>query len=976
MALMNMVKVAICNKLLVLALVVVPVILLGNAPAYADSSSYATWIAAMKTAPRGPFTQVRWFCKDGSVLPPTPYACNDRGGGTQHGEWTDQVRQLRQEGYYVANLLAGLEPNEFLANPDHLDRFAQITLEQYLVAVDDGWILRNARYYRGALQAEAERRGGSRLLFRMAESREYMETRYLMLRTAAKLIVHGPETDEVTGIRQTSADLARQDPGFQKLRNKIHIQPQLADAEAVGAYAQRAPAPLVAEYEALAALIQRAYQPSGLVDYLDKLATKAEGAGDLASVIGEGRDQLLASTTAQDRFEVTAKLLPRLRERLLVPNGPALRMALVDATIKVEAEHYISGTVLRESLDGASRQQILSWLATSAEAVFGGGLISRRQYDALVEQFALLQGTNVPLASYKSAIDTLARVPGWGAAAYGFHFGEAVEKLSTIEPLSKLFIQDQLRSSGLFFYAQALDVLQRDATRLAGVRHELFGKSVSGIRALNPGYARGTLKLAVDSGTEVTFERKGIYVLPETVADLPPVAGIITAGEGNSLSHIQLLARNLGIPNVAIDERLIAPLGIEQGQVVVMAVSAGGSVLIEHAPPSDPAETAATGVRIVPDLNRLDLSYRGFPTLDGLKADDSGRIVGPKAAKLGELKRSYPDAVARGVVIPFGEFRQFLDRPKVGTDGSIFAWMEREYARLDQIENPDERTAQTEAFRRELEHSILGLEMGQPFEDRLRAAMTATFGAEGTYGVFVRSDTNVEDLPGFTGAGLNLTLANVVGTDAIFAGIKRVWASPFSARAFAWRQALMTLPQHVYPSVLLLETVPVEKSGVMVTSDVDTGNTGWLSIAVNEGVGGAVDGQPAEALRVETATGRVKLLAEASAPWKRTVPPTGGVEMVRASGSSRILTAAEIGILVTFAASLPDRFPAVIDAEGRLAAADVEFGFLGGQLRLFQIRPFLDNAQARNSAYLSSLDTASKQLGNISVNLNERPNQP
>jgi hypothetical protein len=79
---------------------------------------------------------------------------------------------------------------------------------------------------------------------------------------------------------------------------------------------------------------------------------------------------------------------------------------------------------------------------------------------------------------------------------------------------------------------------------------------------------------------------------------------------------------------------------------------------------------------------------------------------------------------------------------------------------------------------------------------------------------------------------------------------------------------------------------------------------------------------------------------------------------------------------VTFAASLPDRFPAVIDAEGRLAAADVEFGFLGGQLRLFQIRPFLDNAQARNSAYLSSLDTASKQLGNISVNLNERPNQP
>ena len=31
-----------------------------------------------------------------------------------------------------------------------------------------------------------------------------------------------------------------------------------------------------------------------------------------------------------------------------------------------------------------------------------------------------------------------------------------------------------------------------------------------------------------------------------------------------------------------------------------------------------------------------------------LKAKDSGRIVGPKAAKLGELKHLYPDKVANG----------------------------------------------------------------------------------------------------------------------------------------------------------------------------------------------------------------------------------------------------------------------------------------------------------------------------------------
>ena len=56
------------------------------------------------------------------------------------------------------------------------------------------------------------------------------------------------------------------------------------------------------------------------------------------------------------------------------------------------------------------------------------------------------------------------------------------------------------------------------------------------------------------------FRADGIYVLPETVADLPPLAGILTAGAGNPLSHVQLLARNLGIPNVAVDQSLLPEL--------------------------------------------------------------------------------------------------------------------------------------------------------------------------------------------------------------------------------------------------------------------------------------------------------------------------------------------------------------------------------------------------------------------------------
>ena len=68
------------------------------------------WVVEMKSAARGPFTRIRWFCNDGSILAPKPYACKEHGGGVQHGQWTDRVKRLRAGGYYIANVLASLDP--------------------------------------------------------------------------------------------------------------------------------------------------------------------------------------------------------------------------------------------------------------------------------------------------------------------------------------------------------------------------------------------------------------------------------------------------------------------------------------------------------------------------------------------------------------------------------------------------------------------------------------------------------------------------------------------------------------------------------------------------------------------------------------------------------------------------------------------------------------------------------------------------
>jgi phosphoenolpyruvate synthase/pyruvate phosphate dikinase len=237
----------------------------------------------------------------------------------------------------------------------------------------------------------------------------------------------------------------------------------------------------------------------------------------------------------------------------------------------------------------------------------------------------------------------------------------------------------------------------------------------------------------------------------------------------------------------------------------------------------------------------------------------------------------------------------------------------------------------------------------------------------------VRSDTNVEDLPGFTGAGLNLTVPHVVGFENVMAAIQRVWASPFSERAFRWRQAYMETPEHVYVSILLMQSVPVEKSGVAVTADIYSGQPGWLTVAVNEGVGGAVSGQTSEELKINMQSGQARLLAQTTDPYKRVLLSEGGVSKVSASGPSALLSETEIRHLIEFARTVPERFPKLQNAQGQPVPADIEFGFYRNRLMLFQIRPFLESVRARQNLFLNDLDSRLQQKHPESVNLDEVP---
>ncbi len=951
-----------------------------GAAAGADAAAeYRRWIVEMKDSPRGPFSAIKWFCRDGRVLPPQDYACAGKDKGWQHGEWSERTRQLRAQGFQVANLLAGIEADKVIADPAFPDLYAQWLVEKFLIAADDGWILRKAQFYRGAIQEEDEREGARRLLTAMSAQPAWIGQRFVALRTGVRLLPHGADTASAQKVRNMAAALADRDAAFQSLRVKIHGSPSAADAEAVRAYAAKSTDTALAEQaRALAAEIDRVYAPRPFAQTLDEAARALTREPALQGTLREAAAAFAAPRDAEQRLRSSARLLAQLRDALPAAKAPAQRLRVLDLSLLAEAEHFRAAAELRAITAKPTRAALIGQLESGTDAAYGTGLIGKRQRDELGKTFARLSADDMALGDYLAALRTAGLLPGWGTQTLRLHFGEGMDKLALIEPLAEQFIQDQVRGSPLLFYSQRLDMLSRDANRLAGVQHKLLGKEIgTGFTALNPGLARGVLHAAPDMKAVDAFRADGIYLLPETVSDLPPLAGILTAGAGNPLSHVQLLARNLGIPNVAVDTALLPELQRNDGRRIVLAVSRAGLVEInEDGPQWDAAfgkqAAAEQNVMFEPDVAKLDLTKREFISLRELRATDSGRLVGPKAAKLGELMSHFPDRVAPGVGIPFGLYREaILDRPYKGGSQTVYQWMVQSFRKLEAMPPGSAEAARfSEQLRAEIYSIVSSTDPGPRFRERLRAAMAREFGAGFNGGVFIRSDTNVEDLPGFTGAGLNLTLFNVVGFENIVKGISEVWASPYTARAWAWRQSHMKGPEHVYPAVLLLRTVPSDISGVMITQDVDNADPEVLSVAVNEGVGGAVDGQAAESLRVERRTGNVRLLAVATAPRRLMPLSSGGIAKRPTSGADTLLQPKEIAQLIAFADEIPRKFPQ-LGEDGKPVAADVEFAFVDGKMWLLQIRPFNESRQARGAAHLADMDkTLAGNLGRR-INLKE-----
>ncbi len=941
--------------------------------------SYRSWVNQFKDEPKGPFKAIQWYCNDGTVLPPEAYACKEHGGGRQYGEWNDRAVAMRENGYLIANILAAINPQQFISSSESAEHLNQILLEQFLIHIDDGWLFRKAKFYRGAIQIEAEQDAATKIVLAMLDDANWStQERFLLLREAVRLLPITVEPLLGAEVRQMATDISEKDTGFHDLRVKIHSLPDAQDAQKVRAYAlESGVSDLKDQYASLVAGLEKLFGTQTAHEQLKQLHDESRDRGFRREMMKLIHALKRAKNSAQV-IEQAAGKAQSYRTLLTSKNRYSVynRLRFLRATLILEQEVFVQGSRLLNNIDHVSRSTRLKWLRDLAAALHGTGMLSDRQWQAISNELdGLLQNRELKVSDYHSSLNYLARVSQWSQRSLEFYFSTAVKQWLPLTPLVQLFVPDRLRSSPLLPFTRLLDSLIVDANRLSGMKHQLFGREVgAGVRALNQGLRRGVLLAEPELGEPMRSD--GVYILQSTRQKLTPVAGIITRGEGSSVSHVQLLARNMGIPNLVADEAAIAEIREHIGERVVLAVSQRGVINIQ---PDDEKWDVVFGtesvdkVTINTDLDKLNLNDRTIIDLKMIRTADSGRAVGPKAANLGQLSYYYPRMVAPGLVIPFGVFNKYMQQAIEEGGPSIFSWMQDEYRRLARIKNSKLRNRETAQFLARLRTRIINGDPGPAFREQLRAAIKEKFGSYDTNGVFVRSDTNVEDLPGFNGAGLNLTVPNVIGFSAILNAVKRVWASPFSERAFAWRQSNMDKPEHVYPAVLLMESVPSEKSGVMVTADVGSGDHSWLSIAVNEGVGGAVDGQSAEELRVGRMHAGVRLLTQATASKKMVLSAQGGVESRPASGRQSLLNKDEIKQLQSLAADVEKRFPLPRSSENMPVAADIEFGFSRGHLALFQIRPFVESKRAWHSRTLQAMDRELPERSRRMVDLSKAP---
>ncbi len=918
-------------------------------------------VQRFKSDARGPYKDIRWFCTDGSFRVPQE-RCPEPS--PQRARYKDEVVALAaSNGIYLGQILATTAIQEFWDAGNAHSRLKQYQIEKYLRSVDNGWVLRKGQFYRGAIQAEDEENWGNNFYSKLLEDSSLIEKNYFLLRESSRDIPHQGDDNQSQQIRSLSMVISDEYPEFMNIRIKIHGQPDASDIKLVkdfqSKHIDKLSDDLKKNFDALISNMEAYYQPvqrSSFSGYVKKLPKSSNA----LVLVNEFLSSYYNLPLGAKRISLTARMLYDLRMMTSTKLSGSARLGLLDISLLAEKallqdlQEWQPSTVL-ELLEAINN---LGW------AVAGTGYIELWEWEALAPSLVPPTGNSIDLATLKQYFEKSRSLVEWGTGMVKAVYQPTVSLFGSFEPLSNGFIDDRVRSSLLLPLGRLVAANGDNFASQAGLTNKVMGIADQGrIRGLNPGYAMGELVVIEELG-EVEVDPNKIYIFEQPPADLKPVAGIATVTEGNAVSHVQLLARNLGIPNMILSKENLIALKAYEGQKVFYAVSNSGTAIMKVASQMSEEEQQlfAKQVRseemITVPVDRIQLTGSGVVNLRNIKSEDSGKLCGPKAANLGQLKALFPDEVVEGMALPFSIFLQHMKQPIPGKEMSYWDYLNSIFRESKELANGGASTEEVEKFTLTelgvLRDEIKKMKLLPSFEKELEESFQTILGKPmGEVPVFLRSDTNMEDLKNFTGAGLNLTVFNVVSKEKILQGIKDVWASPYTERSYKWRQKYLLNPENVYPSILIIPSVDVDYSGVLITKGVSSNKPKDMTVAFSRGAGGAVDGQAAESYLLVN-KGPSVLLSPARDPFFNRLPETGGTMKNNATFEKRVLRPANIVQIRKLSAEVRKILPGTpgVESDGPF---DIELGFKDNKLWLFQIRPFVENKRAVSSAYLQSI---------------------
>lgn len=439
---------------------------------------------------------------------------------------------------------------------------------------------------------------------------------------------------------------------------------------------------------------------------------------------------------------------------------------------------------------------------------------------------------------------------------------------------------------------------------------------------MNIGRTIGKLRMLDSSDDTVLLGGLDIPVMNEFPISIPPVAGMVSAKPATALSHLNILARTWGVPSIYV-KNAYSTLKKYDGQWVVLNAKTG-AYWIRKAEPREIA-AAQAGAQRARTLATPRYSL-GVQDLTSLSQQRAAQVTafGAKSANLGEVMHAGIEntTVPGGFTIPFFWYDFFL------SENHLKSLIE------GVVSDPRMKTDRAHAKQvlADLRKRIENGDLDPHFKSVLLAKVRHDYGDKG---LFVRSSTNAEDLPNFSGAGLYTTVPNVKGDQQIIDAVRKVWASVWNDEAYFAREQAGIDHRKVFMAVLLQVGIESDSAGVMITTNpFDPSDPKAIFISAKRGLGiKVVEGKKIpEQLIFRRRTNAVQVLTRSAEDSLLSFDEHGGVKEVPIVGDRKVLDDETVRRLASVAEQIKRAFGGV--------QQDIEWAVHGGKVFILQARPY------------------------------------